>query len=60
MRNEFGRMGHPELSIVKKGEFHEFDKKRIGRSGQPKPIIIAKKENIIKEFKIDRTISIKE
>lgn len=60
MRNEFGRMGHPKLSIIQKNGFHKFDKKRIGNSGQPKPIIISKKENIIKEFKIEQEITIKE
>jgi hypothetical protein len=53
MRNEFGRIMKPELTILKKGEYDAFDKKRMSRGGQQKPIIISKEADFVKNFKID-------
>lgn len=52
MREEFGRLGHIRLSLVKKGDFTAFEKTRFERSGQPKPIRVAKKESFRDNFTV--------
>lgn len=56
MRNEFGRINPPILSILKKGSYDAYDKKRMTRGGQQKPIIIHKDPNFIKNFEIEQQI----
>ncbi len=56
MRNEFGRIQKPVLTILKKGEYDKFDKERLTRGGQQKPIIIAKNTDFEEKFKIDTQI----
>ncbi|MFW5976990.1 MAG: GH3 family domain-containing protein, partial [Candidatus Nanoarchaeia archaeon] len=56
MRNEFGRLGHLKLGLVKKESFKNFDKRRLQGSGQPKPIIIGKNQKIQKEFELIKII----
>ncbi len=52
MREEFGRLDPPVLSIVKQGGYDEFDKKRITGGGQPKPIHLSKTEKFRDNFEI--------
>jgi hypothetical protein len=54
MRNEFGRMDALILSVLKKGSYDSFDKKRVTGSGQPKPIFIAKDSSFKKNFEIEK------
>lgn len=56
MRNEFGRIQKPILSILKKGQYDSFDKKRMSKGGQQKPIIIAKDAEFIKKFQTQKQI----
>ena len=56
MRNEFGRIQKPILTILKKGSYDAFDKKRLTRGGQQKPIIIAKSPDFTEKFKIETQI----
>ncbi len=53
MREEFGRIGFPVLSVAKKGCFDNFDKKRLSSGGQQKPVIIAKDFNFINNFDLE-------
>jgi len=55
MREEFGRLDPPVLSIVKQGEYDKFDKKRITGGGQPKPIHLSKTEKFRDNFEIIKT-----
>lgn len=50
MRNEFGRMGSIVLSVLKKGSYDSYNKKRFG--GQPKPIHVHKSSTFREEFEI--------
>jgi hypothetical protein len=52
MRNEFGRIGFPRLSIAKKGGYDAFDKSRMSRGGQQKPIVLSKDADFINNFDI--------
>jgi len=52
MREEFGRLDSPVLSILEQGSYDEFDKRRISNGGQPKPIHLSKKETFRDNFKI--------
>ncbi|GEM_PF-2020529 len=52
MREEFGRLDEPVLSILKPGSYDEFDKRRISNGGQPKPIHLSKKETFRDNFQI--------
>ncbi|MBD3209729.1 GH3 auxin-responsive promoter family protein [Candidatus Woesearchaeota archaeon] len=56
MRNEFGRMSHIRLAIVKRGGYQAFEKKRMTSSGQPKPIRVAKDYAFRDNFRIERTL----
>ncbi|MGV8162960.1 MAG: GH3 auxin-responsive promoter family protein [Candidatus Nanoarchaeia archaeon] len=55
MRNEFGRLEAPILSVVKNGSYDSFNKKRVIRGGQPKPIYIAKDSNFRNNFEIEKS-----
>lgn len=55
MRNEFGRLGSPVLSVLKKGSYDSYNKKRIVSSGQPKPIHLSRDSKFRKNFKIEKT-----
>jgi hypothetical protein len=56
MRNEFGRMDYPVISILKKGSYDAFNKKRVVGSGNPKPINIHKESNFRNNFEIEKII----
>ena len=56
MRNEFGRIAKPVLTIIKKGQLDAFDKKRMTRGGQQKPIIIAKDPEFQEKFETESQI----
>lgn len=56
MRNEFGRLAAPVLSVVKQGQYDSFNKKRVVRGGQPKPIYISKDSSFRNNFEIEKTI----
>jgi len=56
MRNEFGRMDFPTISILKKGSYDAFDKKRVSGSGQPKPIYISKDSAFRNNFQIQESV----
>jgi hypothetical protein len=56
MRNEFGRMDFPRLSILKKGSYDSFDKKRITGSGQPKPIYVSRDSAFKNRFEIEESV----
>jgi hypothetical protein len=53
MRNEFGRLDFPVLSVARRGSYDDFDKKRISKGGQQKPIIIAKDSTFLDNFDLD-------
>lgn len=55
MRNEFGRLDSPVLTILKKGSSAEYDKKRSTASGQAKPIHVAKDSSFRNNFTILET-----
>lgn len=52
MREEFGRLGHLRLGIVKKGGYIAFNKDRLSRAGQPKPVRVAKDSDFRKKFSL--------
>jgi hypothetical protein len=56
MRNEFGRMDYPVISVLKKGSYDAFNKKRVVGSGNPKPININKESKFRDNFEIEKTI----
>jgi hypothetical protein len=56
MRNEFGRMDFPRLTILKKGSYDAFDRKRVSGSGQPKPIYVSKNSEFKNNFEISEMI----
>ncbi len=56
MRNEFGRMDKPVISILKNGSYDKFNSKRIVSSGNPKPINIHKDKEFKNNFEIEKTI----
>jgi hypothetical protein len=53
MRNEFGRIDFPSLSVAVNGSYDEFDKRRMTSGGQQKPVVIAKNPDFIDNFKLD-------
>lgn len=55
MREEFGRMDAPIVSVLKKGSYQEFNKKRVVGSGNPKPINIHQDQKFRNNFKIKNT-----
>jgi hypothetical protein len=55
MREEFGRMDDPVVSILEKGSYDEFNKKRVVGSGNPKPINIHPDHEFRNNFKIKKT-----
>jgi len=55
MREEFGRMDMPVISILEKNSYDEFNKKRVVGSGNPKPINIHPEQNFRENFKIKKT-----
>jgi hypothetical protein len=55
MRNEFGRLDPPILTILKNGSYDAFERKRVTRGGQPKPIYMSKDSKFKENFKIERT-----
>ncbi len=55
MREEFGRLDSPVLSILKQGSYDEFDKRRTCTGGQPKPIHLSKTEKFRENFEIIKT-----
>ncbi len=55
MREEFGRMDDPVISILEKNSYDEFNKKRVVGSGNPKPINIHPDHNFRNNFKIKKT-----
>jgi len=57
MRNEFGRMDSPVLSLLKKGSYDAFNKKRVVSRGQPKPINIHKDFSFRDNFMIEKTFN---
>ncbi len=56
MRNEFGRLDSPMLTILKSGSYDSFEKKRVVRGGQPKPIYMSKDSNFRKNFEIEKSV----
>lgn len=56
MRNEFGRMDFPRLTILTKGSYDEFDRKRVSGSGQPKPIYVSRNSEFRNNFQIEEMI----
>jgi hypothetical protein len=56
MRNEFGRMDFPRLTILKKGSYDLFDKKRVTSVGQPKPIYVSKNAEFRNNFEVSEMI----
>lgn len=59
MRNEYGRIDLPILSILKKGSYDAFEKKRVLTTGQPKIINVSRDPKFKNNFTINKTISIK-
>ncbi len=57
MRNEFGRLDAPAVSIIKQGSWQELNQRRIVRAGQPKYIHIAKDPAFRDNFSVIRTLS---
>lgn len=57
MRNEYGRIDKPILSILKKGSYDNFEKKRVITTGQPKIINVSKDPNFKENFSIEKRIS---
>ncbi|MFA6073521.1 MAG: GH3 auxin-responsive promoter family protein [Candidatus Woesearchaeota archaeon] len=57
MRNEFGRLDPPVVSVLQKGSYDEFEKKRVVRGGQPKPIYMSKDSKFRDNFKIEKTFN---
>jgi hypothetical protein len=55
MREEFGRMDPPIVTILEKGSYEEFNKKRVVGSGNPKPINIHQDQKFKNNFKIKKT-----
>ena len=55
MRNEFGRMDKPVISILKKNSYDKFNKKRVVGSGNPKPININSDSKFRNNFEIEKT-----
>jgi hypothetical protein len=55
-RNEFDRFGHPVLSILKKGSYDVYDKKRLTNSGQTKLITVHSKPEYRENFEVEDTI----
>ena len=55
MRNEFGRLDTPVISVLKKGSYDMYDKKRLVASGNPKPINICKDAGFRNNFEIEKT-----
>jgi hypothetical protein len=53
MRNEFGRLDFPVLSVACKGSYANFYKKRISKGGQQKPLVISKKSELLDDFDLD-------
>jgi hypothetical protein len=55
MREEFGRMDPPIISILEEGSYDEYNKKRVVGSGNPKPINIHQDHKFRNNFKIKKT-----
>jgi len=55
MREEFGRMDAPIVSVLEEGSYDEFNKKRVVGSGNPKPINIHQDHKFKENFKIKKT-----
>lgn len=55
MREEFGRLESPIISILEKGSYDDFNRKRLTESGNPKPINIHQDHNFRKNFKIKKS-----
>ncbi len=56
MRREFGRLNSPILSIIKKGSYDSFDKKRLMKGGQQKTITISTLPEFIDHFTLEEEI----
>lgn len=54
MREEFGRLGHLRVAIVKPGTYEAIEKERLTRAGQPKPLRIAKDPSVRQRFAITK------
>ncbi len=55
MREEFGKMDPPIISILEEGSYDEYNKKRVVGSGNPKPINIHQDHKFRNNFKIKKT-----
>ncbi len=55
MREEFGRMDPPIVSILEKGSYDLFNQKRVVGSGNPKPINIHPDHKFRDNFKIEKS-----
>jgi hypothetical protein len=57
MRQEFGRLGSPIISVVKVGSYDLLNKERLVSSGQPKPLFVVKNNFIKSKFTIVKQFS---
>jgi len=55
MREEFGRMDSPVVSVLEKGSYDLFNQKRVVGSGNPKPINIHPDPKFRENFKIEKS-----
>ena len=58
MRQEFGRLGHLRISVLKRGSYESFEKERLTRAGQPKPVRVAKDPSFRERFTIEKEFSV--
>ena len=58
MRNEYGRIDPPILTLLTKGSYETFEKKRVLTTGQPKIINVSRDPNFKDNFSVEKTISL--
>ncbi len=56
MRNEFGRLDPPVVTVLKPGSWQQMNSRRIVRAGQPKYVHIAKDPAFKESFEIDYSV----
>ncbi|MBN1275776.1 GH3 auxin-responsive promoter family protein [Candidatus Woesearchaeota archaeon] len=54
MRQEFGRLGHLRVSLVRRGSYELLAREQLSRSGQPKPVRVAKDASFRDRFAIEK------